>query len=112
MVKIRLKRFGKKLRPFYRIVVIQSRTKRQGEALEEIGSYDPIKKITSVNSEKALLWLSKGAQPSDTVKTILVKNGVLKAPKHTKKYANKPGKKSTERAANKAAKSSETSKSE
>ncbi len=102
MVKIRLKRFGKKLRPFYRIVVTKARTKRQGESLEDIGSYDPIKKNITIDGDKIKYWLEKGAQPTDTVRNILVKNKIIAAVKNLKKYDSKPGKKAEERAAKKA----------
>lgn len=98
MVKIRLKRFGKRLKPFYRIVVIQSRTRRQGRSLEDLGSYDPIKKVTVIDNDKVKIWLEKGAQPTDTVKNIFIKNKILKADKFVKKFNYKPGKKSQERA--------------
>ncbi len=98
MVKIRLKRFGKKQRPYYRIVAIKARTKRQGDSLEDLGSYDPIKKTINVEVDKIKAWLDKGAQPTDTVKNILVKNKVIKAEVHTKKYNSKPGKKAQDRA--------------
>lgn len=98
MVKIRLKRFGKKQRPYYRIVAIKARTKRQGESLEDLGSYDPIKKTINVEADKIKVWLEKGAQPTDTVKNILVKNNVIKADKYIKKFNSKPGRKAQERA--------------
>lgn len=102
MVKIRLKRFGKKQRPFYRIVVTKARSKRQGESLEDLGSYDPIKKNITIDGDKIKYWLENGAQPSDTVKNILVKNKIIKADKNLKKFNSKPGKKAEERAAKKA----------
>jgi len=73
-VRIRLKRFGTKKRPFYRIVVMDSRTPRDGRVLEEIGLYHPIEKEgkqVTVSEEKMKSWLAKGATPSDTVKQIL-----------------------------------------
>lgn len=78
-VKIRLRRMGAKKAPFYRIVVADSRYPRDGRFIEEIGYYDPTKEpsVVSVDVEKAKKWIADGAQPTDTVKTILKKNGVL-----------------------------------
>lgn len=76
MVKIRLKKFGTKGRPFYRIVVQDSRKPRDGEAIEEIGIYHPIAaedKQISFNEERARYWLSVGAQPTDIVRSIFNK---------------------------------------
>jgi small subunit ribosomal protein S16 len=72
-VKIRLKRFGKMRAPYYRIVVADSRTKRDGRAIEEIGKYHPTEEPSyiEVNSERAQYWLSVGAQPSEQVAAIL-----------------------------------------
>jgi small subunit ribosomal protein S16 len=77
MVKIRLKRLGAKKAPFYRIVVADSRTPRDGKVLAEIGIYDPTKKPTElrVDTEAAKHWISKGAQPTDTVRALLKKSG-------------------------------------
>ena len=79
MVKIRLRRMGAKKTPFYRIVVADSRYPRDGRFIEEIGYYDPTKEPTVVNldADKAKTWLKNGAQPTDTVKVILKKEGVL-----------------------------------
>ena len=78
MVKIRLKRMGAKKSPFYRIVVADSHTPRDGKVLDEIGTYDPTKNPTEirVDSDAAKNWLSKGAQPTDTVRALLKKSGV------------------------------------
>ena len=78
-VKIRLRRMGAKKAPFYRIVVADSRYPRDGRFIEEIGYYDPTKEpsVVSVDVEKAKKWISEGAQPTDTVKGILKKEGVL-----------------------------------
>lgn len=78
-VKIRLKRMGSNKKPFYRIVVADSRAPRDGKFIEEIGFYNPISqpKQVKINDEKAVKWLSTGAQPTDTVKTLLVNNGVM-----------------------------------
>ena len=77
MVKIRLKRMGAKKAPFYRIVVADSRTPRDGMTLEEIGIYDPTKTPTvlRVDLEAAKKWIANGAQPTDTVKALLKKAG-------------------------------------
>jgi len=77
MVKIRLKRMGAKKAPFYRIVVADARTPRDGKVLAEIGIYDPTKKPTllRVDLEEANKWISQGAQPTDTVKALLKKAG-------------------------------------
>ncbi len=77
-VRIRLKRMGAKKKPFYRIVVTDSRSPRDGRFIEELGYYDPgTDPVTfKVNDEKVKEWLSKGARPSDTVKRLLQKSGV------------------------------------
>ncbi len=79
-VKIRLRRMGAKKAPFYRIVVADSRYPRDGRFIEEIGTYDPTKNpsIVNVNAEKVTNWMSKGAQPTDTVKKILKNEGIIK----------------------------------
>lgn len=81
MVKLRLRRMGKKGQPFYRIVAADSRAPRDGKFIEEIGTYNPVKEDSPVtlNKEAALEWLKKGAQPSDTVRSILSREGVMKA---------------------------------
>lgn len=78
-VRIRLKRLGAKKAPFYRIVVADSRVARNGKSIAEIGYYDPTKEPTvlKVDAEEAQKWLSTGAQPSDTVKALLKKAGVI-----------------------------------
>ena len=79
-VKLRLKRMGAKKKPFYRIVAADSRTKRDGITIEDIGYYKPVVEPAEVkiDEEKALAWLSKGAQPTDTVRDILSKYGIMK----------------------------------
>lgn len=79
-VRIRLKRVGAKKRPYYRIVVADSRAPRDGACIDEIGYYNPATEPVTLNvdSEKAQEWLRKGAQPSDTVKSLLTKAGVFK----------------------------------
>ena len=78
-VKIRLRRMGAKKAPFYRIVVADSRYPRDGRFIEEIGTYNPC--VTpveiKVDAEKAKQWIANGAQPTDTVKALLKKEGVL-----------------------------------
>ena len=78
-VKIRLQRHGKKGKPFYWIVAADSRSKRDGKYLEKIGAYDPNQKPAAIdlNFDSALSWLEKGAQPTNTAKTILSYTGVL-----------------------------------
>lgn len=78
-VKIRLRRMGAKKAPFYRVVVADSRYPRDGRFIEEIGYYDPTKEpsVVSIDSEKAKSWIANGAQPTDTVKSLLKKNGIL-----------------------------------
>lgn len=79
-VKLRLKRMGSKAKPFYRIVAADSRSPRDGRFLEVVGTYDPVKgedKVTVVE-EKALYWLNHGAIPTDTVRNILSKQGIMK----------------------------------
>ena len=78
-VKIRLRRMGAKKAPFYRIVVADGRYPRDGRFIEEIGIYDPTKEpsAVTVDAEKAKAWLANGAQPTDTVRVILKKEGVL-----------------------------------
>lgn len=81
-VKIRLKRGGTTNRPFFRVVVIDSRMQRDGRFIEELGYYDPIMKpqVFSVDRDKVDMWLARGAQPSDTVRTLLKKpNSVFSA---------------------------------
>ena len=85
-VKIRLKRLGKTRSPHYRIVVADSRTKRDGRAIEEIGRYVPTEhpSIIEVNHERAQYWLSVGAQPSEQVAVLLKLTGDLQASKGEK----------------------------
>jgi small subunit ribosomal protein S16 len=92
-VKIRLKRFGKIRAPFYRVVVADSRTKRDGRVIEEIGKYHPTEEpsLIEINSERALYWLGVGAQPSPQVEALLKLTGDWgtfkgeKSPKNTVK---------------------------
>ena len=79
MVKIRLRRMGAKKAPFYRIVVADSRSPRDGRFIEEIGTYNPLTEPAEIkiNAEKAQEWIKSGAQPTDTVKALLKKANVL-----------------------------------
>lgn len=74
MVKIRLKRLGSKKNPFYRIVVINSASKREGAPIQELGNYNPKTKELNLNKKDALEWIKKGAQPSDTVAYLINKS--------------------------------------
>ena len=78
-VKIRLRRMGAKTSPFYRIVVADSRFPRDGRFIEEIGYYNPMEEpsVVKVDPEKAKKWLQNGAQPTDTVKALFKKHGVI-----------------------------------
>lgn len=80
MVKIRLKRMGANKKPFYRIVVADSRYPRDGRFIEEIGYFNPLTEpeTVKIDEEKANKWLSTGAQPTDTVKRLLKKAEILK----------------------------------
>lgn len=78
-VKIRLKRFGTKMRPYYRVVVMDSRAPRDGRTLDEVGLYHPVEaegKQVKLDTEKINEWISKGAQPTATVKKLLNKNSI------------------------------------
>ena len=79
MVKIRLKRMGAHNKPFYRVVVADSRTPRNGKFIEEIGTYDPLKDPSEIiiDNEAAKRWLANGAQPTDTVRALLKKSGAI-----------------------------------
>jgi small subunit ribosomal protein S16 len=78
-VKIRLKRMGAKKRPYYRVVVADARSPRDGRFIEELGTYNPLTDPAqiSIDEEKALKWLFNGAQPSDTARSLLSKAGVM-----------------------------------
>lgn len=93
-VKMRLTRLGDKKSPFYRVVVADSRKTRDGEYVDLIGTYNPLKTPEEVNIdvEKAKKWLSQGAQPTDTVKALLVKSGAIEQ----KKLASKSKKTASE----------------
>ena len=92
-VKLRLRRMGAKKNPFYRIVVADSRFPRDGRFIEEIGYYDPVKSPATVKVDRdlAIKWLNQGATPTDTVRDILSKEGILKE-LHESKMTKKAGK--------------------
>lgn len=79
-VKIRLMRLGAKKNPFYRVVVADSRSPRDGRFLDIIGTYDATKEpaVVEINEEKAMDWMNKGAQPTDTMRSLLSKQGIIK----------------------------------
>ena len=79
-VKIRLRRMGTKKVPFYRVVVADERTARDGRFLESLGTYDPVRESggLKIDTEKAVRWLQKGAQPTDTVRSLLRGAGVMR----------------------------------
>ena len=86
MVKIRLTRLGDHKNPVYRIIVADSRSPRDGRFIEVLGTYDPhLEDGVKVDAEKAKDWISKGAQPTDTVRAILVKAGAITTAKSTQK---------------------------
>ena len=78
-VKIRLRRMGAKKTPFYRVVVADSRYPRDGRFIEEIGTYNPLVEPSEfkIDAEKVKKWIANGAQPTDTVKVLLKKNGII-----------------------------------
>lgn len=80
VVKIRLRRMGTKQTPFYRLVVADSRMARGGRILESLGTYDPRKQPNglTVDADKAIQWLERGAQPTDTVRQLLSKAGIMR----------------------------------
>jgi small subunit ribosomal protein S16 len=79
-LKIRLKRMGMKKAPFYRLVVAEATSPRDGRFVDEIGTYDPVKQPAAikVDEEKALKWLQNGATPTDTARSILSQAGIMK----------------------------------
>ena len=101
-VKLRLKRMGAKQKPFYRIIVADSRSPRDGRFIETVGTYDPVKADNniSIKEDRVAYWLDNGAQPTDTVKSILSKSGVWATYKNSKvKKTEKTTKKSTKKEA-------------
>ncbi|WP_283581755.1 30S ribosomal protein S16 [Ligilactobacillus hohenheimensis] len=89
-VKIRLKRMGSKKRPFYRIVVADSRSPRDGRFIESVGTYSPLTEPETVTlkEDQIMSWLNNGAQPSATVKNILSRQGIMKK-FHEAKFSKK-----------------------
>ena len=79
MVKIRLRRMGAKKNPFYRVVVADALSPRDGRFIEEIGTYDPLASpsVINIDNERAQYWIKNGAQPTDTVRALLKKSGAL-----------------------------------
>jgi small subunit ribosomal protein S16 len=86
-VKIRMKRMGSKKQPFYRLVVADSRSPRDGRIIEQVGHYNPMneEKTLKIEEEKILKWLNTGAQPTETVKRLLKAEGVLEKFEASKK---------------------------
>ena len=86
-VKLRLKRGGSKQRPFYRIVAADARSPRDGRFIDTVGTYNPIPSNyeVTIDEEKALYWLSQGAQPTDTVKSLLSQKGIMAKHAESKK---------------------------
>lgn len=76
-VKMRLRRIGAKKAPFYRVIVADSRSPRDGRFIEEIGHFDPRADVIKIDADKAKAWIANGAQPTDTVKALLKKSGIV-----------------------------------
>ncbi|MCL4493522.1 MAG: 30S ribosomal protein S16 [Firmicutes bacterium] len=93
MVKIRLRRMGAKKHPFYRVVVADARSPRDGKFLEEIGYYDPTKNpaVVKIDEEKAVRWIQNGAQPTDTARSLLRRTGILRKVHELKQLNKKSG---------------------
>lgn len=106
-VRIRLKRMGSKKKPFYRMVVAEESAPRDGRYIEELGYYNPLTKEMKLDNELAREWIKKGAQPSDTAKALLTKNGafgdVVRTEKPAVKKLSKKAKAKAEAAANQSA---------
>ncbi len=87
-VSIRLRRMGRKKRPFYRVVVAHKSNPMQGKSIDDLGYYNPMGEAAevSINEEKALMWLERGAEPTRTVRSLLSKAGILKK-RHELKYS-------------------------
>lgn len=87
-VSIRLRRMGRKKRPFYRVVVAHKSNPMQGKSIDDLGYYDPMGETAEVNidEEKTLMWLERGAEPTRTVRNLLSKAGILKK-RHEQKYS-------------------------
>ena len=89
-VHLRLTRMGRHKRPFYRVVAVDSRSRRDGKYLEIVGTHDPLPDpaVTNLKSDRVLDWLQKGAQPSVTVRTLLRRSGISKTFEESKKKPN------------------------
>ena len=107
MLRIRLKRLGAKKAPVYRVIVINSTTRREGKPVEELGYYNPKTKEMKLNKEKALAWVSKGAQPSETVKYLIANCNDDGSLKYEKKEIVKLSKKAMAKKAEEEAKAAE-----
>ncbi|MBQ2717593.1 MAG: 30S ribosomal protein S16 [Clostridia bacterium] len=94
-VKMRLTRMGDKKSPFYRIVVVDARVARDGKYIDKIGHYNPIKQPAEVviDADKAKDWLSKGVQPTETVRSLLINAGVIEKPTKLSPAKTNPKKK-------------------
>jgi len=77
MLKLRLKRIGRKRQPSYRLVIMPSRSRRDGRAIEQVGYYSPITKEVNLKIEKIIYWLKVGAQPTETVANLLKKSNII-----------------------------------
>lgn len=99
MVRIRLSRTGKKNYATYRLVITNNREKRESKFIEYVGHFNPHNKELVLEEERIKYWISVGAQPSDRVKNMLIKKGLVEKPAFKKTFAIKAGKKATERAA-------------
>ncbi len=95
MVKMRLTRLGDKKSPYYRIIVADARSPRDGKFIEQVGTYNPLTNPAEINIDKelALKWIKSGAQPTPTVKTMLITQGIIEAPKKVMSTVDKPKKK-------------------
>ncbi len=98
MVRIRLTRTGRTHLATYRIVVTPQREKRDSKAIEQIGNYSPVTKALTIDSERVKYWIGVGAQPSDTVRYLFVKEGLLPKSKAKPNFKKAPGKKTQARA--------------
>ena len=94
-VRIRLRRLGAKKRPFYRVVVADQRSPREGQFIEAIGKYHPLEdpSLIEIDEERALEWLMKGAQPSEAVQTLMTKVGIWEKFEAERPKAKKPASK-------------------
>jgi small subunit ribosomal protein S16 len=92
MVKIRLKRMGATKRPFYRVVVADSRSPRDGRFIENIGRYHPLEEpsLVEIDEDRALYWLSKGAQPTEQVQSLLKARGIWERFQSSRQKASSP----------------------